>query len=114
MYWLGDMFHPLNFSELTTMRFHQSSGTVLAVLRACRMKSRTILARLPRVGAERLSDIERVEEAVGRPRVVDRRQVARNISRKLDCRIVEIVGSQIDSSAKAARFERGLPILGAQ
>jgi len=28
MYWLGDMFQPLNLSAVTTMRFHHNSGTV--------------------------------------------------------------------------------------
>jgi hypothetical protein len=28
MYWLGVMFQPLNFSEVTTIRFHHRSGTV--------------------------------------------------------------------------------------
>ena len=72
------------------------------------------LGALERVSAERLSDIERVEKAVGRARVVDRRQVARNVSRELYCRIVEIVRSQICRRGKAPGFERGLPILGAQ
>src|SRR5215470_15549240 len=72
------------------------------------------LGALPRISTERLTDIERVEEAVGRSRVVDRREVARNVSRELDCWIVEIIGSQIDRRSKVSCFERRLPILGAE
>ena len=45
MYWLGEMFQPLNFAAETTRRFHHRSGTVEASLTACRSKSRTIFMR---------------------------------------------------------------------
>ena len=78
------------------------------------LESADNLGALLRVGAEGLPNIERVEKAVGRARVVDRRQVARNVSRELYCRVVEIVGVQIGRRGKATGFECRLPILGAQ
>src|SRR5262249_58332618 len=71
------------------------------------------LRALLRISTDRLTDIEGVEKAVGRAGMVDRREVAGNVSRELYRRIVEIVGGQIGCRGKAAGFERGLPVLGA-
>src|SRR5215470_18167292 len=49
------------------------------------------LRALLRISTDRLTDIERVEKAIGRAGMVDRREVAGNVSRELYRRIVEII-----------------------
>ena len=46
--------------------------------------------------------------------MVGRRQVAGHIAGKADCRIVEVVGGEIDPGRELAGFERLLPFLRAQ
>src|SRR5271170_1283357 len=47
------------------------------------------LGALPHIGGDRLTDIERIEKAVGRTRVIAWRQVTRNIAGQLYRRIIE-------------------------
>ena len=60
------------------------------------------IGALPHIRADRLADEEGVEITVGRARMVERRQIPRDVARELDRRIVEIVGGEIDCASVAS------------
>src|SRR5579862_7078132 len=68
------------------------------------------LGPLLRIGGDRLADIERIEKTVGRPRVIDRRQIVRNVFGQLDRRVVEIIAGEVERDIEVAGIDALLPI----
>src|SRR6266478_10121866 len=68
------------------------------------------LCALPGVGGDRLTDKKGIKKAIGRIRVIDRRQIVRDVLRHLNRRVIIEVTREIERDVELASIYFLLPI----